>query len=129
MDPSPTLTTGYGADFARTLLALALVCGIAWWALRWAARQGLMTPRGGRVRVLERVALDAGRALYVVRVGRRVLLLGGGDRALALITELTDDDLPDEPSRPAEAAPSGPPPAAPDGSAGAALDARARGPS
>jgi flagellar biogenesis protein FliO len=55
---------------------------------------------GGRVRVLERIALEPRRALYVVKVGERVLLLGAGDGGSpTLITEIDPATLPPEEAR------------------------------
>jgi flagellar biogenesis protein FliO len=84
---------GYAWEMVRTLLALAGVCLLAWVVLRMLAQRGFgrALPRGGpsRVEVLERVPLDARRALYVVRADGRVLLLGLGESgAPVLVTEL-----------------------------------------
>jgi flagellar protein FliO/FliZ len=85
---------GYGVALLQTLLALAAVCILAWVVLRWSARRGLGTGRG-RVRVLERVPLDARRALYLVQIGERVLLVGAGEGgAPSLLAELDPSELP-----------------------------------
>ena len=94
----PPLPGGYGASLLQAVLALAAVCILAWVALRWSARRGLGVGRGGRVQVLERVPLDARRALYLVRVGEKVLLVGAGDGAApAVLTEVDPETLPDVP--------------------------------
>jgi flagellar biosynthetic protein FliO len=92
---------GYGVVLLQTLFALAGVCVLAWVVLRWGARRGLgMGALGGRVRVLERIALEPRRALYVVKVGERVLLLGAGDGGSpTLITEIDPATLPPEEAR------------------------------
>lgn len=92
------LPGGYGIALLQTLFALAGVCVLAWVVLRWGARRGFgMGALGGRVRVLERVALDPRRTLYIVKVGERVLLLGAGDGGSpALITEIDPATLPPE---------------------------------
>lgn len=88
------LPGGYGVSLLQTLLALAAVCILAWVVLRWSARRGLGVSRG-RVKVLERVPLDGRRALYLIEVNGRQLLVGVGDGgAPALLTELEVDDLP-----------------------------------
>lgn len=100
MDPSlPAATTGFGAALAQSLLALVAVCVLAWWALRWGARRGVL-PTRGRVAVLDRATLDPGRAVYVVRVGVRTLVLGGSEGSLTLLAELREGELP-EPTSPA----------------------------
>lgn len=100
--PPPELPTGYGAALLQTLLALIAVCILAWVVLRWASRKGFaMGSTSGRVRVLERVALDPRRSLYLVQVGDRVLLLGAGEGASpALLAELDPDALPEAPAAP-----------------------------
>ena len=68
-----------------TTVALAFVCALAVGALR------LLGPRrlqAKRLRVVERLPLDARRSLYVVEVDGRQLLLGAGDGPLTLVTEL-----------------------------------------
>jgi flagellar biosynthetic protein FliO len=92
------LPGGYGVALLQTLLALAAVCILAWVVLRWAAQKGLGIGAPGRhVRVLERVALDARRSLWVVKIGERVLVIGAGDGASpALLAEMKASELPDE---------------------------------
>ena len=85
MDPAPS----YEASLLRVALTLAALCLGAWWAVR-AARRGAIRAKGGRVEVLERVALDGRHALYVVRVAGRTLLLGAGDGALSTLATLDD---------------------------------------
>ncbi len=83
---------GYLFEMLRTLLALAGVCLLAWGLLRVLARRGWGRPfarAGSLVEVIERVPLDARRALYVVRAGGRVLLVGVGESgAPSLVAEL-----------------------------------------
>ncbi len=95
------LPGGYGIALLQTLLALAAVCILAWVVLRWGSRRGFgIGLGGGRVRVLERVPLDPRRSLYLVQVGEKVLLIGGGDGAApTVLTELDPADLPPEPER------------------------------
>ncbi len=94
---SPELPGGYLMDLLRALLALAAVCLLAWVALRWASRFGFgKGGQGGRIEILERVALDPRRSLYLVKLGDRVLLVGAGDGgAPSLIKELDESELPE----------------------------------
>ena len=96
------LPGGYGAALLQTLLALGAVSLLAWVVLRWSAKRGFgMGPSGGRLRVLERVPLDQRRALYLVRVGDRVLLVGAGEGASpTVLAELDPSELPPAPERP-----------------------------
>ncbi|MBX3250937.1 MAG: flagellar biosynthetic protein FliO [Myxococcales bacterium] len=97
---SPPLPSGYGAALLQTLVSLVAVCLLAWLLLRWGARKGLgVGGRGGRIRVIERVALDARRSLYLVEVGGKVLLVGTGDAASpSLLTELDPEAIPSAPA-------------------------------
>jgi flagellar biosynthetic protein FliO len=92
------LPGGYGAALLQTLLALLAVCILAWVVLRWGMRRGFgVATSTGRVRVLERTPLDARRALYLVQVGDKVLLLGAGEGGPpAVLSELPLRDLPPE---------------------------------
>ena len=91
----------YALSLVQAVVALALVCGLAWVSLRWAARHGLGGGRGERMRVLERLPLDPRRSLFLVRVGSRVLLVGSGDGgAPQLLAELDPAEVP-EPAAPA----------------------------
>jgi flagellar biogenesis protein FliO len=90
------LPGGYGVALLQALLALAAVCILAWVVLRWAARTGLgIGARGERVKVIERVALDARRTMWLVQIGERVFLIGAGDGAgLSTLAELRPGELP-----------------------------------
>jgi flagellar biogenesis protein FliO len=86
---APALTGGYGAALLQAVLALLAVSVLAWVVLRGLARGGLLRSQGGRVRVLERTALDPRHALVLVEVDGQTLLLGVGEgSAPALIREL-----------------------------------------
>ena len=95
LQASDALPGGYGVALLQTLLALAAVCVLAWVVLRWAAQKGLGIGAGGKhVKVLERVALDARRTLWVVEIGEKVLLIGAGDGASpTTLAELPTDAL------------------------------------
>jgi flagellar protein FliO/FliZ len=95
------LPGGYGVALLQTILALGAVCVLAWVVLRWSAKHGLGVG-GRRVKVLERVPLDARRSLYLVSIGERVFLIGGGEGASpSVLAELDPDELPAVPERPA----------------------------
>lgn len=96
LQASDALPGGYGVALLQTLLALAAVCILAWVVLRWAAQKGLgIGATGKHVKVLERVALDARRTLWVVEIGGKVLLIGAGDGASpTTLAEMPADALP-----------------------------------
>ncbi|MBX7196701.1 MAG: flagellar biosynthetic protein FliO, partial [Sandaracinaceae bacterium] len=92
------LPGGYGTSLLQSLLALGAVCILAWVVLRWSAQRGLGLGQGQRVKVIERVPLDARRWVYLVQIGERVLVVGAGDGASpTLLTEMAAKDLPDPP--------------------------------
>lgn len=82
-----------GASFAlmllQTLLALALVCGLAYALFRWVLPR--LTAAGSAnsmVRVVDRAGLDARKSLYVVEVAGRWLLVGASEAGVHLVSEL-----------------------------------------
>jgi flagellar protein FliO/FliZ len=93
------LPHGYGVALLQTLVSLAAVCILAWVVLRWGAKRGLgALGQGKRIKVIEKVPLDARRSLYLVEVGGKVLLVGSGESgALSLLTELDPTTLPELP--------------------------------
>lgn len=84
---------GGGADFfmmfLQTLLALGLVCGLAYAIFRWLLpRLSVVGRQGGMVRVIERAPLDARNSLYVVEVAGRWLLVASTEKGVELVSEL-----------------------------------------
>ena len=95
---SATPASGYLLELLRVLFMLALVCAAAFFALRWLARRGALGSAlpgldpSLQVRVLARVTLEQRKALYLVQVGERRLLLGTGEgSAPSLLLELAPD--------------------------------------
>ena len=91
LQAAPPASESFAADLLRTVFALAAVCLLAYVGLRWLAGRGFggSPGRSSTVRVLSRIPLEARKSLYVVRAGKRVLLLGVGDGGPpALIAEL-----------------------------------------
>jgi len=91
--PPPSLGMGelLGPLF-KTMLMLAIVVGIAYLTLhkglgKLVARQNL----GRRVKVIERVGLDPRRALFLVEVDGRQLLLGAGEGGVVLLKEMAPE--------------------------------------
>jgi flagellar protein FliO/FliZ len=80
-----------GWTLVRTMVVLAMVVALAYLTLNVGLRRllGIRAPVGTSVvTVLERVSLDQKRSLFVVEAAGEVLLIGGADSALTLITKL-----------------------------------------
>ena len=81
--------------WARMILALAVVVALVF-ALRWAVRRfgRPFGPAGGPgpVRVLARAGVSPRQELLLVRMGRRILLIGAGADGLTALAEATDPE-------------------------------------
>ncbi|MBS3734456.1 MAG: flagellar biosynthetic protein FliO [Phycisphaerae bacterium] len=78
--------------WVRTGMALAVVVALVfaarWLLRRWAGSAGGKPP----VDVVARSALSARHRLYLVRLGERLVLIGGGNETLTTLAEVTDPD-------------------------------------
>lgn len=73
----------------RTLVALGLVCVLAYILVRWVLpRLQFPTATHRLIRIVDTIALDARRSLYVVEVTNRWLLIGSSEAGVQLISEL-----------------------------------------
>lgn len=93
-----------GWTLVRTALVLGIVVSLIYLTLNVGLRKLLgikPATSHGLVTVLERVTLDQKRALFVVRAGSEVLLLGGSDANLELITKLDPAEVERLQSQPA----------------------------
>jgi flagellar biogenesis protein FliO len=87
---------GFASDIVQALLALLGVCAIAVWTMRYLSsrfpRLGLAP---GPVRVVQRIALEPRRTLYLVQAGSRLLLIGFGEaHSPVLLAELDPQNIP-----------------------------------
>lgn len=90
----PPATTGYGVALLQTLLSLLAVCVTAWVVLRWVSQRTLGSANSRGLEVIDRTMLDARRAVFLVRAGKRVFLLGGGDQSVTMLAEIDPSELP-----------------------------------
>lgn len=99
MNGSAGILSSYAIDLLQALIALAAVCLLAVVVLTMAARRGFGTgPRGGPLKLLQRIPLEGRRTLYLVGAGSRVFLIGvseGGGPVL--LAELDAATVPEEP--------------------------------
>ena len=73
----------------ETLLALGLVCGLAYLVFRLLLpRLSTIRSANSMVRVVDRVGLDPRKSLYVVEVAGRWLLIGASEAGVHLVSEL-----------------------------------------
>ena len=81
-------------DWWQTAAALAIVVGLIF-LVRYVLRRlgGLAKPgrKSTAMEVLARQSLSGRHQLYLVRVGRRVLLIGAGTEGLSTLAEVRDD--------------------------------------
>jgi flagellar biogenesis protein FliO len=79
-----------------SLVSIVVLGGAALWALRGGGAR-----RGRAMRVRERVVLEPRRALYLVEVAGKCLVVGACDGALSTLAEVDPAKLPaDEPAAP-----------------------------
>jgi flagellar protein FliO/FliZ len=92
--PPPSIGLGeLLAPLFKTLLMLGVVLAIAYLTLhkglgKLVARQN----EGRRVKIVERVSLDPKRALYLVEIDGKQMLLGGSDTGVVHIKDLDAGD-------------------------------------
>lgn len=81
----------------QALVSLTIVIGIiylAWWGLRHISRRQLGAADEGPVHVLQARHLGGDRWLYLIAVGRRRLLVGGGPSGVRPIADLGEAEEP-----------------------------------
>lgn len=83
-----------GQYVVQTAVTLVGIAVLAWLIITFGRRVGL--PRAdGTLRLRGRLALDARRAVYLVEVGDRVLVLGAGEGGISKLAEMPGDALPE----------------------------------
>ena len=90
----------YGGYLLETLFTLAAVCAAAFAVLYGARRLGIGRA-SGPISLAGQLPLDGRRAIYLVRVGEQVLVVGASEGGLTKLGEMPASELParaDEPS-------------------------------
>ena len=86
---SPGAELGYGWALAKMLLALVVVCVAAYLALRYGLKRlGQGRTGAGLVRVIERRPLSSTRAVSVVEIAGRYLVVGEAEGGISTLAEL-----------------------------------------
>lgn len=99
--PEETLAVGVGGDvpilpyLVQLLVVTAVVGGLGYLSLKVVQDRvpGLKLASGKQIHVVDRVALDPKRMMFVVNVGGRYWLLAATEMQVTTIAELSKDDL------------------------------------
>lgn len=91
-------------DFTSMVLTvtvvLAIICTVAIVLIKWVfpriVRSPLTQRKNGPIRILARYALEPRVAVYVMRIGRKHVVVGSSDRGLVSLAELSETELADE---------------------------------
>jgi len=84
----------------ETFVTLVVVCLLAFVVLYGARRLGIGRPRGP-ISLVGQLPLDARRAIYLVRVGANVIVVGVGEGGFTKLGEIAAADLPTDATPPA----------------------------
>ena len=85
----------YAGYLLETFITLVLVCVLAFVVLYGARRMGVGRASGS-IRLVGQLPLDARRAIYLVRIGESVLVVGASEGGLTKLGEVPAADLPQE---------------------------------
>jgi flagellar biogenesis protein FliO len=92
----------YAGYLLETLFTLAAVCAAAFAVLYGARRLGVGRPRGP-ISLAGQLPLDARRAIYLVRVGEQVFVVGASEAGFTKLGEIPAAELPRTEDEPAPA--------------------------
>ena len=87
--------TSYAAPLVETLVTLLAVCALSFLVLYGARKIGIGRARGP-VELAGHLPLDARRAIYLVKVGTSVLVVGASEGGFTKLGEVSANDLPPE---------------------------------
>lgn len=77
----------------ETFLTLVLVCAVAV-VMLWLARRAGVARAFGAAELVGQLPLEPRRAVYLVRIGARVLVVGASEAGLTKLSELDASDVP-----------------------------------
>jgi flagellar biogenesis protein FliO len=92
----------YAGYLLETLLTLAVVCTAAFVVLYGARRLGVGR-RSGPVTLAGHLPLDGRRAIYLVRVGEQVFVVGVSEAGFTKLGEIAASELPAQAAEPESA--------------------------
>lgn len=91
----PPAVGTYSSYLVETFVTLVVVCGLAFVVLYGARRLGVGQPSGA-ARLVGRLPLDARRAVYLVKIGAKVLVVGASEAGLTKLGEMDEAEVPKE---------------------------------
>jgi flagellar protein FliO/FliZ len=92
--------TSYAGYLLETLLTLTVVCAAAFGVLYGARRLGVGRA-SGPVTLAGHLPLDGRRAIYLVRVGAQVFVVGASEAGLQKLGEVPGSEIPAQAAEPA----------------------------
>jgi flagellar biogenesis protein FliO len=92
--------SSYAGYLIETFVTLVAVCALAYVVLWGARRLGVGRPRGP-IELCGHLPLDARRAIYLVKVGSQVLVVGVGEGGFTKLGEIPASELPRDGTSPA----------------------------
>jgi flagellar biosynthetic protein FliO len=89
--------TGY---LVETFLTLVVVCVLAF-AVLWGAKRLGVARASGSIKLVGQLPLDQRRAIYLVRIGEQVIVVGASEGGLTKLGEMPASEVPqDAPTKP-----------------------------
>jgi flagellar biogenesis protein FliO len=85
--------SSYAGYLVETFVTLVAVCGLAFVVL-WSARRLGIGRSSGPIELRGHLPLDARRAIYLVKVGAQVFVVGVGEGGFTKLGEIPASDLP-----------------------------------
>ncbi len=86
--------SSYASYLVETFVTLVAVCALAFVVLWGARRMGLGRP-SGPIELRGHLPLDARRAIYLVKVGAQVFIVGVGEGGFTKLGEIPASELPE----------------------------------
>ena len=90
----PPAVSSYTSYILSTFVSLAAILALAF-AVVYAGRKFGMGRGHGPLRVVGHLPLDARRSIYLVHVGRSVLVIGASEAGLVRLGDLSPDEVPE----------------------------------
>ena len=85
----------FGWVLIKTILAMSFILALAYVVIRYLFplfRMGAQT-KGSRIKIIDRAGLEPRRALYIVQIGKKTVLLGTSEHGLSKLMDLQEGDL------------------------------------